>query len=286
MLTSTCLWPGRTAVVVASLLLAAASPPAAQAPAKPGSFEVASIKLSASDDGGLNITFVGNPEPGGRWTTRNATLEQIIRASYPGHALANQLVGAPGWIRTTRFDISARAANQKASREELTTMARALLADRFKLATHTETHDGPGYALVLARPGAVNPKLRRAVLDCNDIRDAMVRKGDVPASSATACRISIGQMGPQLRLQAGGIDMTRLAALLTPRVGSPVVNATGLKGQFDVTLEFSTDPNAQSAIDPVSVFTAVQEQLGLRLDRRSVPIEVLVIDHVERPQPD
>jgi len=85
---------------------------------------------------------------------------------------------------------------------------------------------------------------------------------------------------------AGGIELTRLAELLSPRAGAPVVDATGLKGQFDITLEFSTDPTAAPGADPVSVFTALKEQLGLRLERRRVPMEVLVVDRVEPPTAD
>jgi uncharacterized protein (TIGR03435 family) len=91
---------------------------------------------------------------------------------------------------------------------------------------------------------------------------------------------------PVWRLQAGGIDMKRLAELLSPRLGTAVVDATGLAGQFDITLEFATDPAGTSASEVASLPTALREQLGLRLERRHVPVEVLVIDRVDLPTPD
>jgi uncharacterized protein (TIGR03435 family) len=214
------------------------------------------------------------------------TLVQIIRAAYPGHPLANQVVGGPDWVRTTLFDITARASNANANREELAAMARTLLGERFKLAVRTETRETAGYALLLVQPRAGRRILRPSSLDCAAVRAAQVRGDTVVPSSMKACIVSVGQNGPVWRLDAGGIELTRLAELLSPRVGAPVIDATGLKGQFNVTLEFSTGATIEPGSEPPSIFTALQEQLGLRLERRRVPMEVLVIDRVEPPTPD
>ena len=275
----------RTASMTAALCTPVCGVAIAQNAATPNSFEVASIKPSPPDDGSFKISVVGNPQPGGRWTSRNVTLTQIIHGAYPGHPLPNQVVGGPDWVRATRFDITARAPNANATRDELAAMARNLLAERFKLTLRTETHETSGYALVLARPGT-RPTLRASALDCESVRAAKVRGDTVAPTSDSACVISVGQNGLVWRLAAGGIELTRLAELLSPRAGAPVVDATGLKGQFDIMLEFSTDPSAAPGSDPVSIFTALGEQLGLRLERRRVPMEVLVIDRVEPPTPD
>ena len=275
----------RTACGTAGLCLLFCGVGVAQNAIKPNSFEVASIKPSPPDDGSFRIGVVGNPQAGGRWTSRNVTLAQIIRGAYPGHPLPNQVVGGPDWVRTTQFDISAKAPSANATRDELVAMARNLLAERFKLALRTETRETSGYALVLERPGT-HPALRASALDCESVRAARVRGDAVAPASASACVVSVGQNGLLWRLVAGGIELTRLAELLSPRAGAPVVDATGLKGQFDITLEFSTDPTAAPGADPVSVFTALKEQLGLRLERRRVPMEVLVVDRVEPPTAD
>ena len=255
---------------------------AAQNAVKSGSFEIASLKPSPVDDGSLKITIFGNPQPGGRWTSRNATLVQIIRGSYPGHVLPDQIVGGPDWVRKAWFDISAKAPNADATREELAGMARNLLAERFKLVLRTEMRETSGYALVPSRPGAPSA-LHRATLDCDSIRTAEIRGDSVPPASVSTCVVRVIQKGPLWKLTAGGIPLTRLAEILTPTAGARVIDATGFNGLFDITLEFSTDSTSTEA---VSIFTALQEQLGLRLERRRVPIEVLIIDRAEPPTPD
>jgi uncharacterized protein (TIGR03435 family) len=259
---------------------------AAQNAAPPLAFEVASIKHSAPDDGGLRIGIPGTAQPGGRWRSQNATLERIIRAAYPDHALTSQLTGGPDWVQSTQFDITASAASPTATADELRAMARHLLRERFKLVLRTELRETSGYALVPARadrtPGS---QLRAAAMDCDAFAAARQRGENSASALSPACNIRVIDSGSMIRIVARGAAMRRLANLLGPRVDAPVVDATGLTGFFDFSLEFANDVSAK-APDAPSIFTALQEQLGLRLERRPAQMEVLVIESVERPTPD
>ncbi len=250
-------------------------------------FEVASVKPSLPDDKRPRMGMWGSAQPGGRWTSRNATLENIIRAAYPDHPLGDQVVGGPDWVRSMLFDISAKAPGETATRQELEAMMRTLLADRFRLALRREVRDLPGYSLVLARSdGRLGPRLRTAAIDCPAIADARWRGESVPSASARQCAVRVQDSGALLRIEAGGVPLSRLAGVLGPRVGGLIVDQTGLTGSFDVSLEFSTDLSASQPSDTPSLFTALPEQLGLRLERRRVPTEVLVIESVELPTTD
>jgi uncharacterized protein (TIGR03435 family) len=123
-------------------------------------------------------------------------------------------------------------------------------------------------------------------MDCDAFAAARLR-GDASASAPSpACNVRVTDLGSVIRIGARGASMRRLASLLGPRVDAPVVDATGLTGFYDFSLEFARDVSAAKAPDAPSLFTALQEQLGLRLERRPAQIEVLVIESVERPTPD
>jgi len=250
-------------------------------------FEVASIKPSPPADPGSVIGIWGTTQPGGRWSSRNATLEKIIRAAHPGHGLPSQLVGGPSWVRSTLFDISATAASATATQDELRAMARTLLAERFKLVLRAEMRELPGYALVLARSDrTLGPALIPSTVDCEALRAAVLRGEAKGPPSTWACNPMVTDSDGVSRIVARRIELSRLATLLGPRLDSPVIDDTGLTGVFDVSLEFANDGAAVRAADVPSMFTALQEQLGLRLERRQVPVEVLVIERAELPTPD
>jgi len=161
-------------------------------------------------------------------------------------------------------------------------MLRSLLGDRFRLGVHTEARDLPIFALVLAnRDGRLGPQLKASALDC-----------DGP-SAAPSCGIRIGGAGTMV---VGGASMTQFASSLTSWVGRLVVDKTGLSGLFDMKLSWTPDQMPQGfdkkiaagglpPADPngPSIFTAVQEQLGLKLESQKSPVEVLVIDRAEHP---
>jgi uncharacterized protein (TIGR03435 family) len=214
-------------------------------------FEVASIK-PADPQGPLRIDF----SPGGRFSARGVTVKILLRNAYGLQDY--QVSGGPGWVSTAFFDIEARAdaGVGEPSREQVLKMIGALLEDRFKLASHRETAQLPIYTLVAGKSGA---KLKAA------------ESGAEPTRS-----FRLGQLTTQK------MSMTELANILTLDLKRPVRDETGLKGEFAFTLEWARGLDESDGSKP-SLFTAVQEQLGLKLESTKGPVEVLVIDRVERP---
>jgi uncharacterized protein (TIGR03435 family) len=163
-------------------------------------------------------------------------------------------------------------------------MLRNLLIDRLKLAAHLEPREQPVYFLVMARPDRrLGPKIEPANRDCAAVAAASqagVRPPTLapPANGAPPCgtQIDNGDMA------AGGITLDVLARNLGLRAGRPVFDRTGLEGYYDLTLKFSRDQDAANP-DAPSIFTALQEQLGLKLEPGRAPLQTLVIDHIERP---
>jgi bla regulator protein blaR1 len=277
----------RASIVFVVALTAAQLSIHAQSPAETArsTFEVATVKPNRS---GLPNTNFGL-QPGGRFSATNAPLREIIRMAYGVPDL--QIVGAPDWIRAERFDIVAKA-NGNPPVQEVLLMLRTLLADRFRLAVHNEKREVPIYALVLARPDrGLGPRLRPAATDCAAIM-AAARNGVPPPSSN---RILCGTRVRPGVLAVGGLTMSGIASAFWPLVSRIVVDRTELQGNFDLDLDFAPDSAAggqgvsnepPSVSQAASIFTAVQEQLGLKLESTRGPVEVLVIDRVEPPTPD
>jgi uncharacterized protein (TIGR03435 family) len=277
-------------------------PPAA-AP-KPGeplpTFEVASVKPNKSADRNATIGF----QPGGRFTASNIVLRTLIAAAYgtPQPLPAFPILNGPDWIASDRFDITAKAEGDPppGPNGPMRPMLRSLLQDRFKLAVHMETRDLPTYELVLARSdGKLGPQLRPSTVDCEAIFAANRGRGAAfPPPPQPGEPPTCGMFGGPGRVSAGSIAVADLISMLSGRVARTIVDKTGLTGRFDLNLEFTPDQLPQGSpppgapplppIDPngPSIFTALQEQLGLKLESRQGPVEVLVIDHVEQPTPD
>jgi uncharacterized protein (TIGR03435 family) len=231
---------------------------------------------------------------GGRLTVTNFPLDRVIRWAYRLQGF--QLVGA-GWTSSDRFDIIAKAEdNPPPDERQLQLMMRTLLADRFKLTVHSETRELPIYALALA--GKLGANVRPSTMDCAAV-EAAVRTGGAPpaprAGERPLCGININGNGGNLI--AGGVTMSQVALNLSSVVGRTVVDRTALNGAFDLDLHWMPDqlpqqrigtPEVPPIIDPngASIFTALQEQLGLKLESTKGPVDVLVIDHVEQPTPD
>ena len=277
----------RTPVVVAAFAPPAGPLPFLQIQDPPRqSFEVASVKPNKS---GETSSFL-QPRPGGNFAVGNMTLRGLIMFAYGIQGF--QLVGAPDWVATERFDITAKAAADvpptpigRTSPEAL--MLRSLLEDRFRLSAHRETRDLPIYALVLARAdGRLGPQLRQTTSDyCARLLAAAGKAGDTPIPpGGPVCGMRPGGTGNEIT--AGAIPMNEFARFLNVNVGRTVVDRTGLTGVWDFDLKWSP-PNAPTPDpDRPSIFTALQEQLGLRLDATTAPVEVLVIDRLERLIPD
>ena len=218
-------------------------------------------------------------EPGGRFTAINIPLRFVIRTAY--RLQDDQVVGGPGWLNTDRFDILAKAEPTVPPFVQLLPMMRAWLADRFKLAVHSEARELPVYALIVAKnDGTFGPRFR--VTEC-----------PLPQNGARPCANISQGLG---RLTLRGMPMTDLLQFLAPVTNRVVIDRTGLTGRYDVDLEWQPDhlpqrPPGAADVAPIdtnrpSIFTAVQEQLGLKLESTKAPVEVIVIDHVEQPTPD
>jgi uncharacterized protein (TIGR03435 family) len=313
------------ATLPASALSAAAillmPPLLAQAPALPAAgptFEVASVKRNTSSATMIMATV--GMLPGGRVDFRNLTLRNLMVRAYG--VQPHQVVGGPGWVDTDRFDVVAKAEGD-ASPAEVNLMLRALLAERFKLAVHTETRDLPMYRLVVARrDGRLGSDLQPSTTDCSPGargaappaapggQDPVVRGGGPGFEGVGAGRGGPGSapggpmgcrtlIGPG-RIMMGGQPIAQFAQLLSNQVGRPVIDDTGLDGRYDIVLSFAPEgrgggfggPRSPDAppvpVDPdaPSLFTAMQEQLGLRLESGRGPVEVIVIDSVEPPTED
>jgi uncharacterized protein (TIGR03435 family) len=231
-------------------------------------------------------------QPGGRFTATNITVRFLIRTAY--QLQDDQISGGPNWLTSDHFDILAKA-EAGASPAQLPSMMQALLADRFKLAVHHETKELPIYALVIARSdGALGSQLRRNDCVCPD--NARPAAPPDPGQPQRCGSISTG-FG---RLTLRAIPMSQILQFLSPSVNRVLVDRTGLSGNFDLDLRWTPDQVPQRApgtpadqplringvdIDPngPSIFTAVQEQLGLKLDSQKGPVDLLVIDRVEQP---
>jgi uncharacterized protein (TIGR03435 family) len=265
----------------------------AQSPGQPQpQFEVASVKQNTSD---IKKGAIQTP-PGGRFMAENMTLRALVEFAYG--VQPQQVSGGASWVDTDRFDIVAKGepsvGGQSAPRKrddasDVKLMLRSLLAERFKLQVHTESRDLPIFALVVARnDGKLGPQIKTSQSDCSS-----------PAAhaGATDCGIRMGK-GPGT-LVASGVTMGQLASGLTPWAGRLVVDQTNLKGDYDLTLNWTPDQISEGLsrkiaagglppADPngASIYTAVQEQLGLKLDSRRGPVDVIVIDRADHATPD
>src|SRR5687768_1405256 len=270
-------------------------------------FEVASVKRNQLGAGG------GNPSgsrslAGGAVRTTNATLRMLVRTAYR-LGLRDEIVGGPPWIDTYGFDVDARPA-KSATLAESAYMMRTLLAERFKLVARKESREGPIYALVLARRGgALGPQIKRPSGECTMVIPDFAlsaKGGDKTAASAKVSawpapgrpgrRCGVGPDGDTMK--AGSVTMATLVTLLTPLMDRPVVDKTGLTGTFDFDLRYdgaassllgrgraaAVSPDLPS--DPArapSLFTALQEQLGLRLESQRGAVDVLAVVSAELP---
>jgi uncharacterized protein (TIGR03435 family) len=268
-------------VFVIFLLASACLGPLAHAQPTP-KFEVATIKPA---DPSANGQFIRLPSPG-RIAITNMTLLQIIRFAYAEGLGTNlEITGGPNWLDKDRFDVEAKAEGP-ATPPELRQMMRTLLAERFALKSHPDTKEVNVYALVLARSdGKLGPKIQPWDGKCNGREPP-----PAPADNPKALRCGAFFRPPGMVFE--GAPMAVLAELLStppPNLGRPVVDRTGLSGEFTMTLEFQfrpPGPAGQAAPDdPLapSLFTALQEQFGLKLQSARGNIDVLVVDQAEKP---
>ncbi len=268
-------------VALATALPAQEPPPILEA-----SFEVASVRHNV--DGGPT-TF--NPQATGQFTVINFPFATLITAAY--QLQPYQLQDAPSWTREDRYNINARLDPKIASRLQpdghpptWALALRQLLAERSRLTFHRETRELPIYALMVARGDRkLGPNIQPAKADCDALRtesEAAARAGrPSPYPPRTETWTPCGLRTAPGRIVSGGFGFAEFMRELSVRVGRQVVDRTGLEGRWDFYVTFSPDdsPNA----DAPNLFTALQEQLGLKLDATRGPVNVFVIDRVERP---
>ena len=215
----------------------------------PKEFEVASIKPAAPDSKYVGAYLIA---PGGRFMGINITVGRLIQQAYDVRDF--QVTGAPSWIDSERYDIEGKAEGWSTP-AQLQPLVQALLAERFKLEIHRDTREMPIYALLVGKNG---PKLKEST------------SGGGPA---------IG--GSKGRINAHQVTLAMFAGRLGQVLGRPVVDKTGLKGEYDFVLEWT--PDEVSDPSGPSIFTALQEQFGLRLEGQKGAVEILVVDRVVRP---
>ena len=260
--------------------------PASQADVSlvPPAFDVATIRLNKSGARQRSIGF----EPGGRFVARNMPLRFVIgRAFGEGFPLPEYLLdGGPDWITSEPYDIEAvpdRAAidglSGPARAATLFAMLRTLLAERFSLRAHWEPRERPVYAMVPARgDGRLGPQLVRASGgDCRsplspDLSSPLPVCGTLPMNNDV--------------LRGVGMTMAEIMRTLQFYLDRPVVDRTMLTGQFTFEVKFALELPGTPVPDAPSIFSALPDQLGLRLEARRDWVDILVIDHVDRPTAD
>jgi uncharacterized protein (TIGR03435 family) len=247
-------------------ILAAAQTPAPTKPEAPIEFDVASIKLNKSGSGSSGVH-----QSNGLWRGNNNTVKSLIVNAYD--ILPDQISSAPAWIDAERYDIDAKydrdpAISGAEDSKQTKLRLQALLKSRFQLEVHRQTKEWQAYALLGGKKGPkLTPTERKEGSSINSNNGHMV------------CQ---------------GVSMDGLARSLAATLGRPVANETGLEGRFDFTLDYEPEGRIRLTDDSKSVttnldargpslFTALQDQIGLKLESKKVPVEMLIVDRIERP---
>jgi bla regulator protein blaR1 len=238
------------------------SPPATDALAKPAieGFDVVSVKVTPREKAGPAEPSITLFPPGGSFRKTNTTLRMLVQLAYGLQDY--QVLRGPNWVNSDRYDVEAKSAGD-ANRAEVLLRIQAMLAERFRLKIHRESQEGPVYELIVAKSGL---KVQ-------------------PTEDSSSADVRIGRY-------SGKRSMAQLAQYLGGIAGRPVIDKTSLAGAFDIRLEFTPEfvpigPNGPLA-DPngPSVFTAVEDQLGLRLVSAKGTVETLFIDDAQKPSPN
>jgi len=247
--------------------------------AQPKQFDVATVKPNSTGDRRETLSL----QPGGRFVSTGTTLKVLMTEAYwPVRDF--QIFGRPAWINNDRWDIQAKAEDvpDRIPIDQFRPMLRALLEDRFQLKVHRETREMQAYVLTVGKGGL----------------KMQANSGEPGPQNGPQ------KNGPMMRMGRGEISgkkvqMAMVLQALSNMLGRPVIDKTGLTGEYDFTLEFVPEPGQGTlvsgtppmpapeapppAADGPTIFTAIQEQLGLRLDSQKVPAETIVTDSVEKP---
>ena len=275
----------RRAAAAAFVALAASGTTVLHAQQPPAlAFEVTSVKANRTGDRSSRFQLL----PGGRFVATNTTVRVLLQSAYRFDDLPFQVIGGPSWLDTERFDVEGRAGTASPAPADVDAMVRALLVTRFKMAYAKETRDMPVYYLTRARAdGRPGAQLRTASKPCDKTPVTVnMPTPDPNALPRCGARGARGTLSPaHQRIEGIGATLDELAQRLSAPARRIVVNRTTLDGLFDFELEFTPDNNQTADADTgLALFTALQEQLGLRLESARGPVNMLVIQSAERPE--
>jgi uncharacterized protein (TIGR03435 family) len=274
-----------TAMIVVSLVLSAQNPPPA--------FEAASIKETKDLPRGPNAFA---PD---RFSRSYISLVQLL--IYVHQVADFQILGGPDWVRTTRFTVEAKAEGRPTA-DQMRLMVQRLLEERFALKVHKETRELPRYALVMAREDKrLGPTLKPSKIDCPAIVAARGPDYRPPIGprpwESPRCGLMVGLGGGSMTIMLEGQPISEFVRTLQTNAGRVIVDRTGLTGTFDVVFQTEMTrtnlppglelPGATSTPpEGLSLFTALPEQLGLKLESERGPVDVIVIDSAQMPTPN
>lgn len=234
-------------------------------------FDVAAVKRNTSGEANGNLQM----RPGGYFRAVNFNIFNLVAFAFrtqTRNLFRTQIAGLPDWTSSVRYDIDAKMNRElfdATAEDPLRTpkVVRALLEDRFKLRTHVEKRDQPVYDLIVPKPGQLGPQIHASTADCEK----------------DPSRCGFIRSGAGRHFKADSITIETLAGLIQGTAGRVVVDHTGLGGYFDLELEWAED---ETVTDKPSMFAALQEQLGLKLEPAREAVDVVVIDHIEMPGED
>jgi uncharacterized protein (TIGR03435 family) len=265
-------------------------------------FEVATVKQNTSGERGGGSRRL----PGGRVSVINMSARALVMMAYQLGQW--QLIGGPAWLADERFDITAKMDGNpewegpgSGTPDPIQVALRKLMVERFKLRLHTEKRDLDAYALVMVRPGAPGPALKPSTSDCKALAEQLRQGKQPPGGPPMVDGIPpCGFLAGVGRLAFDGSPMAQAATMFVGYAGRPVIDRTNLSGNWRFLLRFSQerpqglppgpegDKLTEAAANPdvPSFFTAIQEQLGLKLEPTKAPFEVTIIDSAEHPTDD
>ena len=257
---------------IAGLALLTACPLCAQ------SFEAASVKPAPTTTGRFSMSGGPGTADPGRITYSNVPLRMVLLTAYD---VRNYQLTGPDWLDTLRFDIAARIP-AGATREQFQAMLRNLLEARFRMTLHRESKEMPVYVLLPAKKG-IRLKPDTAQSPDGEIATVAGEGPDgFPKVSLPSPGVVIETRDGVARITAKEVSMAKFADTLTARAGRPVIDRTGLAGNFSFVLYFTPEGAERSDSPEPDLFAALQEQLGLQLEARREPVELLVIDHADK----
>jgi uncharacterized protein (TIGR03435 family) len=270
------------------LLTSSAAICKAQSPAPRPQFDVVSVKPNTGTGRGVQI---GSPSPG-RFRAENVWLRFLIQNAW--NVKDYQIVGGPAWAASDRFNIDATA-DSKTTREQMRSMIQTMLEDRFQLALHHESKELPVYDLVAAPKGGIRIQVSK---EGSCVPRAPDSQPPAPPAAGQSPPVFCGstQWSPQ-NVSGNSISMQQFTTLLANILQHPVIDKTGFTGTFDVHLNWTPDQRTPGMMAPdvpppvlpsaddqgPTLFTVLEEQLGLKLQPGKGPVDILVIDHAEKP---